>query len=196
MAPTSTTRPAPSQVDHLEPDVLIRAFRLMHTSRRLDDREVTLKGQNRIFFQVSCAGHEAIETAAGMALRAGHDWVYPYYRNRALALAVGVTPYEMLLQSAGAGSDPASGGRQMASHWSAPKLNIVSASSPTGMQMLQAVGCAHASRYRDPRTAEVTLPSIGDGATSEGELWGAMNVLCLVRLTVRALAQANPYVIC
>ena len=197
MATTSPTpnRPATAQSQNLEPDFLIRAFRLMHTSRRLDDREVTLKRQNKIYFQVSCAGHEAIETAAGLALRPGYDWVYPYYRNRALALAVGVTPYENLLQAVGAASDPASGGRQMASHWSSPKLNIVAAASPTGMQMLQAVGCAHASRYRNAKTDEVTLVSIGDGATSEGEFWEAMNVMCLDRLPVLVLVEDNGYAI-
>ncbi len=197
MATTSptTNRPVTAQTQNIEPDFLIRAFRLMHTSRRLDDREVTLKRQNKIYFQVSCAGHEAIETAAGLALRPGYDWFYPYYRNRALALAVGVTPYENLLQAVGAASDPASGGRQMASHWSSPKLNIVTASSPTGMQMVQAVGCAHASRYRNAKTDEVTLVSIGDGATSEGEFWEAMNVMCLDRLPVLVLVEDNGYAI-
>ncbi len=179
----------------LEPDALIRAFRVMHTSRGLDDREILLKRQNRIFFQISGAGHEAISAAAGMALRAGHDWFYPYYRDRALCLAVGVTPAEMLLTAVGAGADAASGGRQMPSHWSAPRLNIVSQSSPTGTQFLQAVGCAEANRYLDPAGDAVALVTAGEGATSEGEFWEALNAACLGRLPVVFVVEDNGYAI-
>jgi 2-oxoisovalerate dehydrogenase E1 component len=179
----------------LEPESLIRAYRIMYSSRRLDDREILLKRQNRIFFQISGAGHEAISAAAGMSLEAGKDWFYPYYRDRALCLALGVTPEQMLLSAVGAAADPASGGRQMPSHWSAPQLHIVSASSPTGTQFLQAVGCAEACRYLDPDASEVVLACAGEGATSEGEFWEAMNAACLGRLPVIFLVEDNGYAI-
>lgn len=174
---------------------LLAAYRAMLLSRGLDDREILLKRQNRIFFQISGAGHEAIGAAAGLALRPGVDWVFPYYRDRALCLMLGVTPEAMLLQAVGAGSDPASGGRQMPSHWSSVPHRIVSASSPTGTQYLQAVGCAHASRMLAPEAGEVTLVCSGDGATSEGEFWEAMNAACLERLPVVFLVEDNGYAI-
>ena len=179
----------------LEPEQLIRAYRIMHTARRLDDREIALKRQNKIYFQASGAGHEAIQVAAGMTLRSGSDWVYPYYRDRALCLTLGVTPHEMLQLAAGAADDPASGGRQMASHWGHRRYNIVSASSPTGTQYLQAAGCAEASRYQEPESDEITLVSSGEGATSEGEFWEALNICCLKRLPVVFLIQDNGYAI-
>jgi len=192
---TITQRPEQARLAGLEPELLIQAYRLMHTSRRLDDREVVLKRQNRIFFQVSAAGHEALQVAAGMLLRPGHDWTYPYYRDRSLCLALGVTPYDMLLQAVGAGADPASGGRQMASHFGSPKLNIVTTSSPTGTQFLQAAGCAEAGRRLDPASDEITLVTGGDGATSEGEFWESLNLACLHRLPLLYLIEDNGYAI-
>jgi 2-oxoisovalerate dehydrogenase E1 component len=176
-------------------DELLRAFRAMYTARRLDDREILLKRQNKIFFQISGAGHEAVQAAAGLVLRPGHDWFYPYYRDRALSLVLGVTAEQMLLQAVGAASDPASGGRQMPSHWSDPALHIVSGSSPTGTQYLQAVGCAHAEKHLNPQSDAVVLVCSGEGATSEGEFWESVNAACLDRLPVLFLIEDNGYAI-
>lgn len=191
---SSATDPAlkPTSLDR---DVLVQAFRLMYLSRRIDDREILLKRQNRIFFQISGAGHEAIGVAAGLALLPGSDWFYPYYRDRALALALGVTCADMLLGSVGAAADPASGGRQMPSHWSSPQLHIVTGSSPTGTQFVQATGCAHATRLLNPDSSEITLVTTGDGATSEGEFWESLNVACLDNLPLLYLVEDNGYAI-
>ncbi len=203
---------------------LIEAYRIMYLSRRIDDREILLKRQQKIFFQMSGAGHEAIGVAAGMALKAGYDWFYPYYRDRALCLTLGARPLEMFLQAVGAADDPSSGGRQMPSHWSYPRLNVVTQSSPTGSQILQAVGCADAGRYfsRRPKAAESPLPakdagngavdyrqfknvsfhedevtyvSLGDGTSSEGEVWEAMNAAALNKLPVIFCVEDNGYAI-
>jgi 2-oxoisovalerate dehydrogenase E1 component len=179
----------------LDRETLIQAFRVMQTSRRIDDREVLLKRQNRIYFQVSGAGHEAIQTAAGLYLRPGFDWFYPYYRDRALALACGITPKMMMLQAVGSGEDTQSGGRQMPSHWSSRELHVVTGSSPTGSQYVQAIGCAHAGQLLYPESDEVTLVTSGDGATSEGEFWEALNAACLEKIPVIFLIEDNGFAI-
>ncbi len=179
----------------LEREDLIRAFRMIHMSRRIDDREILLKRQQKTYFQISGAGHEAIQTAAGMAMRPGYDWFYPYYRDRALCLTLGVTAEEMFLQAVGSAEDPASGGRQMPTHWSSPQLNIVTTSSTTGTQMLPAVGCAHGCKYLYPDKDEVTLVCGGDGHASEGEFWEALSAACLERLAIIFLIEDNGYAI-
>ncbi|MGD0987619.1 MAG: dehydrogenase E1 component subunit alpha/beta [Candidatus Sulfotelmatobacter sp.] len=209
----------PRNYEGLTREQLIEIYRFMYTSRRIDDREIMLKRQQKIFFQMSGAGHEAIGVAAGMALRAGYDWFYPYYRDRGLCLALGAQPLEMFLQAVGAADDPSSGGRQMPSHWGYRRLNIVTQSSPTGSQILQAVGCAEAGRYyaRHPKAAEapaetdkpdyrnfknvtfqgdeVSYVSLGDGTSSEGEFWEALNAAALSKLPVIFCVQDNGYAI-
>jgi 2-oxoisovalerate dehydrogenase E1 component len=194
---------------------LVEFYRLMYLSRRTDDREIVLKRQQKIFFQVSCAGHEALLVAAGMAMKPGYDWFFPYYRDRAICLALGNTVEEQLLQAVGAADDVASGGRQMPSHWSSTKLNIVTPSSSTATQCLHAVGCAEAGRYfsRHPEAAakhdgdyrefkdvafhgdEVVYVSIGEGSTSQGEFWEALNSASNGKLPVVFVVEDNGYAI-
>jgi 2-oxoisovalerate dehydrogenase E1 component len=190
--PTRVQSPADISLSH---EQLIRAYRAMYMARRLDDREILLKRQNRIFFQISGAGHEAVQAAAGLVFRPAHDWFYLYYRDRTLALTLGVTAEQMLLGAVGAALDPASGGRQMPSHWTDAALHIASRSSATGTQFLQAAGCAQAYRYVDPDSDEVTLVSSGEGATSEGEFWEAMNAASLDNLPLVFLIEDNGYAI-
>ncbi len=190
----------------LSRDDLLRFYRTMLLSRRLDDKELQLKTQSKSFFQISGAGHEAIQVAAGTLLTAGRDWFFPYYRDRALALALGLTPYEMLLAAVGAALDPSSGGRQMPAHWSKPALNLVSPSSAVSTQCLHAVGCAEACQFhlRFPEVAaaggacsegDVVCVSLGDGGTSEGEFWESLNTACTRRLPVIYLIEDNGYAI-
>ena len=222
MAATRTVSATKTLVDTggLSSEQMIQMYRLMYQSRRIDDREIMLRRQQKIFFQISGAGHEALSAAAGMVLRAGYDWFYPYYRDRALCLGLGMTAEEMLLAAVGAEADPGSGGRQMPSHWSNQRLHLVTQSSPTGSQCLQAVGCAEAGRYfnHHPEAAkkpqftgddtdyrayknvvfyadEVVYCSLGDGTTSEGEFWEAMNSASNLKLPVLFVVQDNGYAI-
>ncbi|ADW68729.1 alpha-ketoacid dehydrogenase subunit alpha/beta [Granulicella tundricola] len=199
----------------LSNEQLIEFYRLMYLSRRVDDREIVLKRQQKIFFQISCAGHEALLVAAGMALKPSYDWFFPYYRDRAICLALGNTAEEQLLQAVGAAADPASGGRQMPSHWSSSKLNIVTPSSSTATQCLHAIGCAEAGRYfsQHPESAakvdgdyrefknvkfhgdEVVYVSIGEGSTSQGEFWESLNTASNGKLPVVYVVEDNGYAI-
>ncbi len=209
---------APTTADatgSLSAQELINIYRLMYLSRRIDDREISLKKQQKTFFQISAAGHEALQVGAALALKPGYDWFFPYYRDRALCLALGVTPTDMFLQAVGAGTDPASGGRQMPTHWSSRPLHIVSTSSSTATQILHAVGCAEAGQYfaRHPEAAakvegdyrahnevtfhgdEVVLACIGEGSTSQGEFWEALNTASNRKLPVIFMVEDNGYAI-
>ena len=200
-----STSPADGRVAGLSREEWHRFYRTMLLSRRLDDKEIQLKNQSQAYFQISGAGHEAIQVAAGLALRPAYDWFFPYYRDRALCLTLGVTPFEMLLSAVGAESDPSSGGRQMPNHWSSARLHIISPSSAVTTQCLHAVGAAEAGELfqRIPELSdtsschadEVSFVSLGDGSTSEGEFWESLNTACTRRLPVVYLVEDNGYAI-
>jgi 2-oxoisovalerate dehydrogenase E1 component len=211
----ATVKAAAATKTTMTNDQLVEFYRLMYLSRRTDDREIVLKRQQKIFFQISGAGHEALQVAAGMAMRPGYDWFVPYYRDRALCLTLGNTVEQQLLQAVGAVDDEASGGRQMPSHWSSTKLHIVTPSSATATQCMHAIGCAEAGRYfaQHPEATkkhigdyrefkdvtfhddEVTYVSIGEGSTSQGEFWESLNTASNSKLPVLYVIEDNEYAI-
>ncbi len=189
----------------LAPPALLRAYRTMYASRRIDDKEIALKHQNRVYFQLSSAGHEAVSVATAMVLKPGCDWLFPHVRDRALCLYLGMSAYEQLLGAVAAASDPNSGSRQMPSHWGMKRLNMPSRSSCIGMQFLHAVGAAEAGYRRSllPH-ADLAIPynvdeivyiGSGEGATSEGEFWESLNTACNLKLAVLYVIQDNEYAI-
>jgi len=200
---TPTDRDSPTEHRGVPIAEAIEDFRMACISRAIDDREITLRTQSRVFFQISGAGHESLLLALARELRPGYDWFFPYYRDRALVLGLGVTPLEILLQAVGSADDPASGGRQMPCHWGDPEKRIVTQSSATGTQCLPAVGCAEAGRYIVRRTLpgctahgdELTYVSLGEGATSEGEFWESLNTACRLALPVLYVIADNGYAI-
>ena len=206
MATTTKKKPKAAAGANLDRETLLGFYRTMLLARRLDDKEIQLKQQNKIFFQISGAGHEGIQVAAAAHARPGYDWFYFYYRDRAFSLALGMTPLDQLLQAVGAEADPSSGGRQMPSHWGHAALNIVSTSSPTGTQFLHAVGTAEASlraeKLGEPlaemarvRGDDVVFVTTGDGTTSEGEFWESLNSACNLKVPVVYIVEDNEYAI-
>ncbi len=185
-------------------DELVADLELACLSRAIDDSEIRMQKQSRVFFQISGAGHEVLGLGLARHLRPAYDWFFPYYRDQALCLGLGVTTTEILLQAVGSAEDPSSAGRQMPSHWGNDALHIVTQSSPTGSQCIPAVGCAEASRYivRRPDLPgcsaygdELTYVSLGEGACSEGEFWESLNTACTLHLPVLYVVADNGYAI-
>jgi len=187
----------------LDRKALLEMYRAILLSRKIDDKEIQLKRQNKIYFQINGVGHEAVGAAMGQVFKPGHDWFFFYYRDRAASLALGLSPLDMFLQAVGAADEPQSGARQMPSHFSSSKLHIANTSSPTGTQFLQACGCAEAGLYAAGRgdagiafeRDEVVVVTTGDGTTSEGEFWESISTACNRKLPVIYVVEDNGYAI-
>ncbi len=188
---------------------LIEILENVYTSRKVDDAEITMKKQSKAYFQISGAGHEGILSAAARVLKPKHDWFLCYYRDRALCLGLGVTPYEMLCQANANIGDKASHGRMMPAHWGHVDLNIVNKSSCTGTQFLQACGLAEAGLWYKRLTKEYKIKghekkyfddeiiyvSTGDGTIAQGEFWEGLTTACVNNLPVLFMVEDNGFAI-
>jgi 2-oxoisovalerate dehydrogenase E1 component len=189
----AAVRPNGGPFEELGAEYLLAAYRNVVTARLMDAKILALLKQGKVFFHIGTSGHEVAQIASAMALRPGHDWAYPYYRDMAFALQLGYTVEEMLLEALHRVGGPSSGGIAMPFHFGHTQWRIVSQSSPTGTQYLQAVGTA-LGVVRD-QTDEVVYVSSGEGATSEGEFHEAVNWAARERLPVLFLIQNNGYAI-
>jgi len=177
----------------LNKESLLEMYGLIVLSRRLDERTWVLHRQGKIAFHISGIGHEAAQVGAAMALRRGQDWVVPYYRDLAMMLAMGLTPKEFMLGVMGKKGEPSSGARQMPSHWSIKRMNVVSHSSPVATQAPHASGIGLAIKMRGDDT--VVLTSIGEGSTSQGAWYEAVNWAAIHQLPVVFMVENNLYAI-
>ena len=192
-------------IEAVKKEDLLWVYDLMVRARELDEAEIRLRRQGAFQFQLSCSGHEAIQAVAAKLLKPGKDWFYPYYRDRTFVYGLGMTPADLFRQPLGKRTDPSSGGRQMPNHFASPELNIVSQSSPTGTQFLQAVGTAEVTsivRSLPPNPSlptcsedELVYVSAGDGATSQGDFYEAISAASLNKLPVLFMIQDNGYAI-
>ncbi len=172
---------------------LLDVYRIMLSARVLDNKILIMLKQNKGFFHMGCSGHEAAQAAAALTINGGKDWSYPYYRDGAFTLALGMTPRDHLLAFLGKEADPNSGGRQMPMHYSNKSLRIVSQSSATGTQYLQSVGCALTRKLE--KNKEVVYVSSGEGTTSQGDFHEALNWACIEKAPVIFHIQDNEYAI-
>ena len=172
---------------------LLDIYKKMALARRLDEKQLIMLKQGKAFFHIGCSGHEASQMAAAQNMIPGKDWSYPYYRDAALCLGLGMTSKEQLLSFLAKADDPNSGGRQMPQHYGHKDLRIVSQSSPTGTQFLQAVGCAMSRKWENDH--EIVYVSSGEGSTSEGEFHEALNWASREKLPIIFHIQDNEYAI-